>query len=767
MSKTLNKTLTGAMATMMATGLVATPVMAATTDADALYKAAYTATMKAQSEKSQASVNEARAAINALKGTKAAFAVGTFSGMVDKVQDPILRNILNAIKKAETTPNQANINAAKKAIPAELTQIWKNSYSSAIDKIQQGLQVKALEAIKKAETDKTEEAVAAAKKLVADLLTSDSASMVAWAKTLDTKVDAIKIYDLDLTKVVSISRYEVEVEFETLKETLKDVSITVVDANGKTHEVYAKNLLKGSKKTTFELRKTAGVTELKGVWTVDDVEYDFAEIALVKEVKNNLSDADKLGAALVALQEEGYIDGLFGSYNRKDEFVFDTYGTEKVNETYRKALAALTAAKIVDSSDVQDVIDEVNAELDGDITVKSLIELAKDTKSTNKQVNNAMDDLGLEMLNSDWAGAYRDEIKVMPTSSKIEAIQKAVYAVNKTKIGTVPTTFKAGTMTSVEVKVAKENIEDLVELIELYHQEDTDKVKTKANALRDAERSLAFLDVKAVSDVTDLPQLLMQLSEVVNDAKVFSYENDVNENIMSDYEDIAKEAESIADLKADLAAAQATALAGKVAVINTAANANDLLTALKDKVAGLKNVKDDNKDAYFADVTVFAGVSSTTVQDTIDAVNARVELVQATTVASMTIALNDYFKATDKVKYDYSEAKKKDIAEELLVIKNGGIELEDIEELDDQIDAAVLAIKTKLDKINAALDITVGNEYTEVERAQLVTALTGVTGKTEAELDSLVSKFLEKSTTAAGGKVTYTTYTQVRTALGL
>lgn len=84
--------------------------------ADQLYRTAYDLTMQAISSKTQKAINQARVAIEALRGTGAEWAIGEFSKNVDQIQQPFLVNICNAISAAEANPTQVNINAANALI---------------------------------------------------------------------------------------------------------------------------------------------------------------------------------------------------------------------------------------------------------------------------------------------------------------------------------------------------------------------------------------------------------------------------------------------------------------------------------------------------------------------------------------------------------------------------------------------------------------------------------------------------------------------------
>lgn len=80
------KVLTGAMAALMATGVV-TPAMAETTNVTELHKAAFEAMQKAEKEKTQLSINEARQALKVFADAMPEHAdISTWSTRLDHVQ---------------------------------------------------------------------------------------------------------------------------------------------------------------------------------------------------------------------------------------------------------------------------------------------------------------------------------------------------------------------------------------------------------------------------------------------------------------------------------------------------------------------------------------------------------------------------------------------------------------------------------------------------------------------------------------------------------
>lgn len=178
---------------LFASFISAMPVKAATVNVNQLYANAYNATVNALSAKTQKSVNSARIAIDALKGTSAAGYIGEFSKQVDTVQHPILVKAVNAITTAQTTSTQANINTAKASIDPDMPAVWKNSYSSAVDAVQQKLMKASLDAYNAALQSKLQADVDVANAKLAELKTAADASIAGWAAQIQTQVNAIQI----------------------------------------------------------------------------------------------------------------------------------------------------------------------------------------------------------------------------------------------------------------------------------------------------------------------------------------------------------------------------------------------------------------------------------------------------------------------------------------------------------------------------------------------------------------------------------------------
>lgn len=198
-SKVLGSALTGI---IFASFLSTAHINAASLSVDELYKNAYNATVAALNTKTQVSVNNARIAIESLRGTGAEFAMGEFSKQVDTVQHPILVKAVNAILIAQGNPTQVNINNARNAIDKDMPSVWRSSYSSALDIVQQILIKNANDAYTKASQTKLLSDVKIATAKLNELRTAIDSNVVSWANTVQTNVDNIlKLGTLGLVNI--------------------------------------------------------------------------------------------------------------------------------------------------------------------------------------------------------------------------------------------------------------------------------------------------------------------------------------------------------------------------------------------------------------------------------------------------------------------------------------------------------------------------------------------------------------------------------------
>lgn len=279
------KVLSGALAASLTMG--AMPVFAADMSADELYKAAFEAVLAAQKARTQESINAARTAIKALAGTDAEFAVGEFSKQVDGVQQELFEGFLAALDKAQESNKQADINAARtyvemfRTCPDTLVYV-EGGWSQEVDLVQQKLIDKAEAAVRKAQGTRLQADVDAAKALLEELAISTNKDVTAWVTAIETELEAVKVIDLKVTKVNDINANYVTVAITAPEEDMLAQTVEVKNGEGTVVAVKALDIAAGDKTAEFEFVTAVKATDLKGVWTVNGQAYDL-------DLFNNLS----------------------------------------------------------------------------------------------------------------------------------------------------------------------------------------------------------------------------------------------------------------------------------------------------------------------------------------------------------------------------------------------------------------------------------------------------------------------------------------------
>lgn len=451
------KVITAALTGVLTTGMVA-PAMANTTkDAATIYRNAYDATMKAKDFKSedvnevQTVILEARSAIKELKvlatekdNKEWLGNVNDWSTIVDGVQQPILSKIIKVVepmnKKLEAgeAVSQEEINAAVALIPTDLPLVWKNDYTSITDKAQTKLVDEAFAALKKAEAEKTAVLVKEAQAKIDVIKKSTKTAITKQAEVFQGRLDAIKLYDLNVTKVTNITKTNVTIEFEALKEAIKDVTIEVVDSEGKVHEVKAQRVIdEGEKEAKFTF-----VNELKelptGEWIVNGVKYDAQEVRTVEKVQKAVTDNNQkdLLAALNTKYFKNVDEDLIVSYknNMKD---------------------ALDNNKLGTIVEIQKVIDDTNSGTDKNAFVPAIVKAAKEGNQIKFQA--ALEKAPLNRVNYDWVKTYMEEIKSLNENSSFDSVQSIIDEINKDEIETAYNTAETSVKIA-EVDKAEEYI---------------------------------------------------------------------------------------------------------------------------------------------------------------------------------------------------------------------------------------------------------------------------------------------------------------------
>ena len=687
MSKNLQKTLAGALATMSVMS-IATPVMATTVDIDALYKNAYDAMRKAQETEKQTDINAAMELIWELrhigderKDENLINAACTWSSLVDEVQHPKLVKIVTAITKAQESGRQADINEAFATIEPELPAVWRSSYTSAIDLVQQKLQDELVKAVEKAEADKTEESIKDARELVNEVLTANSEAMVEWAKIFEAKLDNIvgdgtgdddyliddeiqdgtgdddclidqEAYDLKITDV-EVNRKQIKVTFDALEKSLDDVTLTVVDNNG--NEVKVKSVAiikKGATEAKFEFNNYLP-EKPTGVWTVNGVSFNLTEKAFVKEVKDASND-EKLGKVLA---KEEYKDLVTYNKDRLANYVEE-----------------LQKAELKEVKDIQDIIDKVDAKLDKE-------------ESDNAELNK-----------------YIDLLKKVSKNGTQEQFNNVLNE-------------------GVEAKYIKDVNPD-------YMEDYKKEIKGKGE------------DVKEIADIQT------QIKNV-NDRK-----------------------QKEADQKNEADKKEA-----KTALIE-ALEGNDkkaILDALQNSFLGLDNVKAENIDAYYMDKNNIKDKFGNNeelkeINNYIKILNDKVQVVNATNLKDMLVALKSFAESNKIAEFNnLSSQNKQDTAEQLLRVTcvNGKLTFTDVNESLVKLEVIAQANKVKenLNDLQKALQALKDIRTKSVDDVTLPlrNALKAIT--TNEISVELADKFYEASVNSKGELTPYKDYTQVRTVL--
>ena len=687
MSKNLQKTLAGALATMSVMS-IATPVMATTVDIDALYKNAYDAMRKAQETEKQTDINAAMELIWELrhigderKDENLINAACTWSSLVDEVQHPKLVKIVTAITKAQESGRQADINEAFATIEPELPAVWRSSYTSAIDLVQQKLQDELVKAVEKAEADKTEESIKDARELVNEVLTANSEAMVEWAKIFEAKLDNIvgdgtgdddyliddeiqdgtgdddclidqEAYDLKITDV-EVNRKQIKVTFDALEKSLDDVTLTVLDNNGNKVKVKSIDIIKkGATEAKFEFNNYLP-EKPTGVWTVNGVSFNLTGKAFVKEVKDASND-EKLGKVLA---KEEYKDLVTYNKDRLANYVEE-----------------LQKAELKEVKDIQDIIDKVDAKLDKE-------------ESDNAELNK-----------------YIDLLKKVSKNGTQEQFNNVLNE-------------------GVEAKYIKDVNPD-------YMEDYKKEIKGKGE------------DVKEIADIQT------QIKNV-NDRK-----------------------QQEADQKNEAAKKEA-----KTALIEALEGSDKkaILDALQNSFLGLDNVKAENIDAYYMDKNNIKDKFGNNeelkeINNYIKILNDKVQVVNATNLKDMLVALKSFAESNKIAEFNnLSSQNKQDTAEQLLRVTcvNGKLTFTDVNESLVKLEVIAQANKVKenLNDLQKALQALKDIRTKSVDDVTLPlrNALKAIT--TNEISVELADKFYEASVNSKGELTPYKDYTQVRTVL--
>ena len=545
------KVLTGAMAALMATGVV-TPAMAKTTNVTELHKAAFEAMQKAEKEKTQLSINEARQALKVFADAMPEHAdISTWSTRLDHVQQPIFATIVEGLvtlQKEDAEITQDKVNKIYELIfndesndlddvPSEYKDGQNYGWTEQTDKLQEKLNIATATAYEDAKAAiakaKTEEEVAAAKELVANAEAQLASLKTAYRKvvrteakriegllakeveTLTKKEEALNKYDLKVTSF-EVKRGYVEVTFKALAKELTDVTLEVLDNKGNVVEVESVKLIdQGETTAVFNFTNMLS-SEAKGTWTVNGLAINLDEVNFVSKVKTT---------------EEGK---LYDVLNNSKYFT----GLVKDNVNAYHKLISKKLKDINTIADIQAIIEEGNKNVQDESKIKDLVYVAKNGTST--QFKNAINGLGFERVNSEWMSNYKSKIGEL-TTNEFTTVQNAINATNEEKIKEAY--GKADTIAK------KEEVLNLInKYVKAEKKEEVDKVNEGVKVVK---TDIALLKVKEAKTNATVINALKELSNVVNDKDVFSFEKLVNENLKAEYKTAlsGKEYNSVEDVK--------------------------------------------------------------------------------------------------------------------------------------------------------------------------------------------------------------------------
>lgn len=545
------KVLTGAMAALMATGVV-TPAMAETTNVTELHKAAFEAMQKAEKEKTQLSINEARQALKVFADAMPEHAdISTWSTRLDHVQQPIFATIVEGLvtlQKEDAEVTQDKVNKIYELIfndesndlddvPNEYKDGQNYGWTEQTDKLQEKLNIATATAYEDAKAAiakaKTEEEVAAAKELVANAEAQLASLKTAYrevvrtearriegllakeVETLTKKEEALNKYDLKVTSF-EVKRGYVEVTFKALAKELTDVTLEVLDNKGNVVEVESVKLIdQGETTAVFNFTNMLS-SEAKGTWTVNGLAINLDEVNFVSKVKTT-----EEGKLYDVLNNSKYFTGLV---------------KENVNAYHKLISKKLKDINTI--ADIQAIIEEGNKNVQDESKIKDLVYVAKNGTST--QFKNAINGLGFERVNSEWMSNYKSKIGEL-TTNEFTTVQNAINATNEEKIKEAY--GKADTIAK------KEEVLNLInKYVKAEKKEEVDKVNEGVKVVK---TDIALLKVKEAKTNATVINALKELSNVVNDKDLFSFEKLVNENLKAEYKTAlsGKEYKSVEDVK--------------------------------------------------------------------------------------------------------------------------------------------------------------------------------------------------------------------------
>lgn len=393
---------------------------------------------------------------------------------------------------------------------------------------------------------------------------------------------------------------------------------------------------------------------------------------------------------------------------------------ERVNADFiTQYMAAFKAATPITTSST---VANVQAKIDG-------VNLAEATAAVT-----AADTTAATALKADSIAKAQELVSALPEKEVAEktakkALQDKIDVANafaKVKGATT----QASLLSALKAPVLKlQNIDDA---LAKYYKAEFDKptgkdaitsvTYTLQITIVDAGKTAAITDlgdkiskVKAETKTSDLKALLVELKRL--DGTVLT--DDIVDALLEDYRaalvavTAATDKDTTSEIQGIIAGVNdsTTALTTLADSGGALTDADKLLLALKAKTLNLKNVKDDNKTAYFADLAAIktaAGTSAADVQKVINTVNFVVDANAATTAGQMQAALTGIAVNESEASYiKLSSAAKTEVAELVLAARNdlAGKKFADKAAVKAQIGTTTGAYTGFFTNVNAATDI--------------------------------------------------------------
>lgn len=341
MNKKVQKGLVAAVAATMGASIAAPAVQAATSTLDQMYAEAYNAVTNAKTQKE---LTAARVLIEKvypeLVKANLKNLGDTLGTMFDAKQTPLMVDAYKAIETAQKSVKQADLNTAR-ALIVDMPAFLANAYSDALDKVQQAIMKNVDELIKKAQASGLQADYDAAKAALDELLTTTNAEVKKFAEDY-YKVELAKVViKAEVQSVVATNPTTLTISGVALNNlkasdvTVEGLTVSSVTSStdGKTATVklagpmlqgdtYKVTVKVGDVSKEFSIEFAYDITKVTLIETTYDD--DAANQALKVRINNETVDADyndllQLGydVEFVATDKDGNVANIFATGTNK------------------------------------------------------------------------------------------------------------------------------------------------------------------------------------------------------------------------------------------------------------------------------------------------------------------------------------------------------------------------------------------------------------------------------------------------------------------